>query len=174
MQYVALGHVHRPQRVSGAAGPARYAGSLLQLDFGEAGDDKSVTLVDLEPGEPARTRTVPITAGRPLVDLQGTLPELEEEADDVGDVWLRVTLECDGPEPGLGDRVREVFRGDDRDPVIDIRLDYPRQEAEDDLPSIDSLTPREQFARYLRRAESAEPDEAILDLFEEILEEVSA
>ena len=44
-QYIALGHVHRPQDVPGAAIPARYAGSPLQLDFGEAdqtevGDDR--------------------------------------------------------------------------------------------------------------------------------------
>ena len=37
VQYVALGHVHRPQRVPGSAVPARYSGSLLQLDFGETG-----------------------------------------------------------------------------------------------------------------------------------------
>ncbi|HEX6230887.1 MAG TPA: exonuclease subunit SbcD, partial [Actinomycetota bacterium] len=34
--YVALGHVHLPQPVRGSPAPARYAGSLLQLDFGEA------------------------------------------------------------------------------------------------------------------------------------------
>jgi len=50
-QYVALGHVHRPQRVPGIAVPARYAGSLLQLDFGEAGQEKSVVLVDLQAAE---------------------------------------------------------------------------------------------------------------------------
>src|SRR5262249_10507718 len=52
-QYVALGHVHRPQRVPGVGVPARYAGSLLQLDFGEAGQDKGVVIVELEPGMPA-------------------------------------------------------------------------------------------------------------------------
>src|SRR5439155_22531570 len=33
--YVALGHVHRPQAVPSAPSPTRFAGSLLQLDFGE-------------------------------------------------------------------------------------------------------------------------------------------
>jgi len=35
--YVALGHLHRPQSIPAAPGPARFAGSLLQLDFAEAG-----------------------------------------------------------------------------------------------------------------------------------------
>ena len=47
VQYVALGHVHRPQRVQGSAVPARYAGSLLQLDFGEKEQKKSIAIVEL-------------------------------------------------------------------------------------------------------------------------------
>src|SRR5207249_3770261 len=39
-QYVALGHVHKPQRVPGVAVSARYSGSLLQLDFGEVEQEK--------------------------------------------------------------------------------------------------------------------------------------
>ena len=48
-QYVALGHIHAPQPVPGAKVPAEYAGSLLELDFGEAGEGKRVVIVDAEP-----------------------------------------------------------------------------------------------------------------------------
>ena len=41
-QYVAMGHIHAPQKVPGAPVPAEYAGSLLALDFGEAGEQKRV------------------------------------------------------------------------------------------------------------------------------------
>src|SRR5260370_1189933 len=44
--YVALGHLHLPQAVPAAPCPARFAGSLVQLDFGEADQDKSVVLVE--------------------------------------------------------------------------------------------------------------------------------
>ena len=49
-QYVALGHIHAPQPVPGTPVPAEYAGSLLPLDFGEAGETKRVVMVDAEPG----------------------------------------------------------------------------------------------------------------------------
>ena len=49
-QYVAMGHIHAPQTVPGAPVPAEYAGSLLALDFGEAGEHKRVVIVDVEPG----------------------------------------------------------------------------------------------------------------------------
>ena len=66
-QYVALGHIHAPQPVPGRACPAEYAGSLLELDFGEAGEHKRVVIVDVEPGRPAKVRSVPLSAGRRLV-----------------------------------------------------------------------------------------------------------
>src|SRR5947208_2182620 len=65
--YVALGHVHRPQAVRGAPSPTRYAGSLLQLDFGEREQTKSVIVVEATPGRPAKLREVALTAGRRLV-----------------------------------------------------------------------------------------------------------
>jgi exonuclease SbcD len=75
-QYVALGHIHAPQSVPGANVPAEYAGSLLALDFGEAGEQKRVVVVDAEPGRLATVRSVPITSGRPLVRARGTWDEL--------------------------------------------------------------------------------------------------
>ena len=71
--YVALGHVHRPQRIRGASVPARYAGSLLQLDFGETGQQKAVCVVDMDPRRPAAVEEVALTSGRTLQDLHGTL-----------------------------------------------------------------------------------------------------
>src|SRR5690606_19585041 len=56
--YVALGHIHRPQAVA-APSPAEYAGSPLQLDFGEEGDRKSFVVVDAAPGKPARVTRIP-------------------------------------------------------------------------------------------------------------------
>ena len=52
LSYVALGHVHRRQRVPHAA-PTWDSGSPLQLDFGEQGEQKGVMLVDALPGRPA-------------------------------------------------------------------------------------------------------------------------
>jgi exonuclease SbcD len=46
--YVALGHVHRFQRLEGAPTEAFYSGSLYQLDFGESGQDKYFLSVELK------------------------------------------------------------------------------------------------------------------------------
>ncbi|MFO0612873.1 MAG: exonuclease subunit SbcD [Polyangiaceae bacterium] len=67
--YVALGHIHRPQEISGGP-PARYAGSPMQLDFGEMGDVKSFVVIDAEPRLPARITLVPYEGPRPLHELR--------------------------------------------------------------------------------------------------------
>ena len=111
VQYAAFGHVHRPQRVAGTGAPAYYAGSPLQLDFGEAGHDKSVALVDLIPRRPAEVRTRALSAGRRLIEVGGTIEELESLKDEVGDAYLKVTLRCERPQPDMNEQVREILAG---------------------------------------------------------------
>ncbi|MBI3647198.1 MAG: exonuclease SbcCD subunit D C-terminal domain-containing protein [Actinobacteria bacterium] len=163
--YCALGHVHRPQKVRGAPAPTRYAGSLLQLDFGEAEQAKSVTIVDASPGAPAEVREIGLTAGRSLLDLRGTLDEVTAMEEEVGDAFLRVFVRTDGPVPGIADRVREALPN-----ALDVQLDYERAEATGSGEPVASLQPREQFAAYFRAHHAAEPSEELLGAFDEVLE----
>jgi exonuclease SbcD len=167
VQYVALGHVHRPQRVPGCAVPARYAGSLLQLDFGEVEQKKSVVLVELWPGRPAEVQEIPITAGKHLIDVSGTLDELEAHRGSEASAFLRVTLKADGYQPGLGDQVRELLPH-----AIEVRLEYPHAETKA-AETLRGIPPREQFARYYEARHGSPPVEAMLGLFSELLDEVS-
>jgi exonuclease SbcD len=73
VDYVALGHLHRPQTLSPRL---RYSGSPLAYSFGEAGQAKQVWLVDLDAGGPAGVRAVPLPVPRELTVLTGTLAEL--------------------------------------------------------------------------------------------------
>ncbi|SEO69995.1 exonuclease SbcCD subunit D [Trujillonella endophytica] len=73
VDYVALGHLHRPQTLTDRV---RYSGSPLAYSFGEAGQQKQVWLVDLDASGLAEVRAVPLPVPRPLVVLTGTLDEL--------------------------------------------------------------------------------------------------
>jgi exonuclease SbcD len=108
VSYAALGHIHRPQAVASGAEAARYAGSPLQLDFGEAGEDKSVVVVDATPGRPVRTEVMPLHAGRRLADFTGTLEELRASAAGIGDAFVRALIVSDEPIPGLAAAAREA------------------------------------------------------------------
>ncbi|MCA0146212.1 exonuclease SbcCD subunit D [Blastococcus sp. LR1] len=73
VDYVALGHLHRPQTLTERL---RYSGSPLAYSFGEAGQQKQAWLVDLDATGLAGVRAVPLPVPRPLVVLTGTLEEL--------------------------------------------------------------------------------------------------
>jgi exonuclease SbcD len=168
--YVALGHVHRPQAVRGAPSPTRYAGSLLQLDFGEKEQTKSVAIVEATPRRPAKVRELPLSAGRRLLDVEGTLDDVLERGNALKDAYLRVFVETDGPVPGVNERVRDALPH-----AVDVQLRYERKESGGEGPPLSSLQPREQFLSYYRREHGVEevPDD-LLAAFDEILEDVHA
>ncbi len=89
--YVALGHLHRRQTLPAPA-PVHYSGAPLAVDFGEQDNTSVVCLVEAAPGTPARVTDIPVTAGRRLRTVHGTLAELEAQAGDFGDDYLRVYL----------------------------------------------------------------------------------
>lgn len=72
--YVALGHIHGPQRVGRET--VRYCGTPLKYSFSEAGHQKSVTVVELGPKGTVSVRTVPLIPLRDLAELRGTYEEL--------------------------------------------------------------------------------------------------
>jgi exonuclease SbcD len=76
VDYVALGHLHRPQTLTPRM---RYSGSPLAYSFGEAGQQKQAWLVDLDAHGLAGVRPVPLPTPRELTVVTGTLAELLED-----------------------------------------------------------------------------------------------
>lgn len=72
--YVALGHLHRPQAVG--AEHVRYSGSPLAFGFDEEGHEKSMTLVDLAGDGSVTTTLIPFVPHRRIRTLRGRLVEL--------------------------------------------------------------------------------------------------
>jgi exonuclease SbcD len=164
LHYVALGHLHRTQSVP-AACPAWYAGSPLQLDFGEEADAKAVVVVEASPGAPATVRQVSLSSGRRLRTLRGSLLELRALAGDVGDDWLRV--EVDEPaRAGLAEEVREIFPN-----AVQVTARPAEAAAERERATRLGRTPDELFAEYL--AEQDVEDERLVKLFRELHDELS-
>ena len=89
--YVALGHLHRPQQV---AERVWYSGSPLKYSFSEAGDAKAVLSVTLRPGELPRVTRVPIVPLREMAILRGSFRDLLENPTHLAlaDRYLRVEL----------------------------------------------------------------------------------
>lgn len=163
LSYVALGHLHRQQRVP-AGPPVWYSGSPLQLDFGEVDDVKGVLIVEAEPGKPAQVDQVPLRSGTRLVQTQGTLDQVLARSDELDGCYVKVILEEKG-RAGLNEEVRAAIPGAvtvETRPVAAAERREPEHRV--------GLSPAEMFAAYLAARDVDDP--AVLELFGEIEAEV--
>jgi exonuclease SbcD len=165
--YIALGHLHKPQQLDVLA-PAYYAGSPLQMDFGEAGEEKTFVVVTASPGKRATVEHVPYEGGLPLVDLRASLAELEEIADQYRRGWLRVTVPLTEKDPDLNRKVRELLPN-----ALVVRADLPETEDLPDLRLETGLPPVGHYAAYHLRAHETAADPAVLDTFEDLYDRAS-
>lgn len=87
--YVALGHLHRPQAVPGFD-HIRYSGSPLPYSFGER-HPKMVVSVDLDRDGSVTARDVPIEVGRGVRTIRGSFDELMTSPA-IDNAWVRAEL----------------------------------------------------------------------------------
>lgn len=163
--YIALGHIHRPQRIDAPA-PAYYAGSPLQMDFGEAGEEKTFVVVTASPGEPIRIEHVPYQGGVPLVDVRASLAELEETADRLRAGWLRVTVPLTERDPDLNRKVRELLPN-----ALVVRAELPETEERPEIRLESGIPPVGHYAAYHLREHDQPAEVAVLDTFEDLYDQ---
>jgi exonuclease SbcD len=166
-QYIAMGHIHAPQRVPGAPGPAEYAGSLLPLDFGEAGEVKRVVIIDAEPRVAARVESVALEAPTrvPLIRATGTWDELVARREEFGGAYLDLTVTTTGPDPALATTAANTFER-----LVRVRADYPR--AHERSAGRAGRTWDELYGEYHEREHGEPPSEAVRSAFGELHEEI--
>ena len=95
--YVALGHLHQPQRMG--SDRVWYSGSLLKYSFEEARQSKSVNLVEIGEQGGSRVECVALSPRRDVRCVRGTLREILERPVDEArrDDYLHVTLDDRAP-----------------------------------------------------------------------------
>jgi exonuclease SbcD len=167
-QYVAMGHIHAPQSVPGAPVPAEYAGSLLSLDFGEAGEQKRVVIVDAEPGRLAVARTVAIEGGRRLARVSGTWDQIEARAGELTDRYCDITVSASGTDMTLAERARETFPF-----LVKVRTSRSSASHAERLVK-GARTWDDLYAEYYRREHEEDASPELRSLFREVLEEADA
>lgn len=160
VDYLALGHIHRPQKVGGHE-HIRYSGSPIALSFDEATQQKEVLLVDLGEAGLEAVTPLPVPVFQPLVALRGNLKSLPgafaqvaqaaRDATPERPVWLEVTVAEDDYLADLPARIQTMAEGLPLE-VLRIRRERGNATAQlsDDAGiTLDELDPLDVFARRL-------------------------
>lgn len=163
--YVALGHLHRPQRVAGHE-HIRYSGSPVPLSFSEAGDAKSVVVLDTQD---MKIEAVALPVSRVLTRVKASRATLAEDLAAVpAESWAEVSVQLDAPEADLDRQVREASAG--RFEVLKVLAELPVSEVaawQHVGPALNELQPREVFQELLRER-ALDPLE-LTPVFDELL-----
>ena len=146
--YVALGHIHRAQKVGGLE-HVRYSGSLIPLSFSETQDEKGVYVLEWEGKKLETVRTVGVPTFRRLKQISGSLEEVknaierfvakEREGDEP---WIEVLVDLDRVVPELSRVLQDIVdESGGGASILKIQARYPNRESytEQDVPDLDSL-----------------------------------
>ncbi|WP_421682341.1 exonuclease subunit SbcD [Stutzerimonas urumqiensis] len=180
--YVALGHLHKPQRVAGEE-RIRYSGSPLPLSFAEVNYPHQVLRVDLD-GErllAVEALTVPrvvdmLRIGRaPLVEVLAQLEALPAVGlFDEALPWLEVRVQLEGPLPDLRQQIERAIEGK-ACRLVRIASEYAGRTGEQDgdvLLGLDRVSPEALFARAWQAEYGNPPDEQALSDFASLLQRI--
>lgn len=157
VDYIALGHIHKPQRVGGLE-HIRYCGSPIALGFDEAKQTKEVLLVDVNEhglqtitplATPVCQALASVTGN--LASLPAMLKALAPQGSSEHPAWIEVTVQEDDYLPDLAPRIDAMVQDL---PLQVLRVKRQRGTATaqlftDNGESLDALTPSEVFARRL-------------------------
>lgn len=157
VDYIALGHIHKPQQVGGL-NHIRYCGSPIPLGFDEARQQKEVLLVDLAGDGSAQVTPLAVPRFQALVSISGNLAELQgaiaaaaAQGSAEQPVWLEVTVAEDDYLQDLPARIGAMAQGL---PVEVLRVRRQRASAlaaiaGSAMETLDELSPDDVFARRL-------------------------
>ncbi|MFJ5417177.1 exonuclease subunit SbcD [Pectobacterium carotovorum] len=179
--YIALGHIHRPQRVTQSE-HIRYSGSPIPLSFDELNSEKSVCLVNFAPDTPAQVETLPIPMTQPMQLIKGSLSDIEQQLATFqnyqGDkpVWLDIELNT---QDYLSDMQKRIQAMTENLPVEVLLLRRTREQrmqaiTRQDKETLNELSVHDVFERRLVTETDMEDgrQQRVRTLFNQVIDEL--
>lgn len=179
--YVALGHIHRPQKLN-KEGTVRYSGSPIPLSFSERKDQKTVVVITLAENELKEIESIEVPSFRKLIRYTGSLQEIEKQVaqhshQSTLEDWLEIQVEEQEMNPMLREQFEAFIEKTNKAKkglyIIRPTLRFINNEREekntDTLQTINDMTPSEVFAKLLDRQKVTD-QEVLKQTFEELLD----
>lgn len=169
-QYVALGHVHRPQKVIGSHGRIRYSGSPLPYRLQETVIAKQCSLVTLHPQEEAVVKEFYFDNPKPIEkwvceSYEEALKKCEENQNRPCYVYLQIYTDTYIREEQL-----KELKGYKED-ILEVIPVFPETEQKKTGTVFTEKSFLELFLDYYQEKKGILPEEEILETLQEILKE---
>lgn len=169
-QYVALGHLHRPQKVKGTGIEVYYSGSPLQYSKSEISYAKSLYIVEICPGKKAKIEEVYLKNYKPIEiwrcnNIEEALQRCEENSD--RSVWVYLEIKTD--RVLLQSEIKEMRRL--KKDIVEIIPIFNEQAEEKEVEDFRENSLEELFKNFYFHQKQVEPSEEMTELFLSIMNE---
>ncbi|MFA0658078.1 exonuclease subunit SbcD [Vibrio splendidus] len=182
--YIALGHIHRPQVVAKRE-YIRYCGSPIPLSFDELKSQKQVCVVEFIEGERTISQ-LPVPTFQPLAEIKGDLSEIESQLnqyiglDSDQSVWLSIEVQAQDYLSDLQERMRTLTEGLNVE-VLQLRRARERRNQaleQESAETLSELSPMDVFTKRIALEEfDTDSEKARLERmtvkFKQVMVEVS-
>ncbi len=173
--YVALGHIHRPQNIG--TEKIRYCGTPLKYSFSEASHEKSVTVAELGAEGSLTVKTVPLVPLRDMAEIKGSYAEVTARAfyenTSYAEDYVHITLTDEEDIPEAMGRLRAIYHN-----LMKLDYDNARTRGSVHIDGTDpgsGKSPYELFAEFYELQNNApmspEQSELIRNMIDEIWRE---
>ncbi|MGE5605155.1 MAG: metallophosphoesterase family protein [Bacteroidota bacterium] len=168
-QYIALGHLHRPQLVNHTPQTCRYSGSPLSFSFSEADQQKEVVIVDVIPGGLAKVHSINLSCGKALKRWRANnLAEARLWLSEPSNLEAWVELEIMTDQPFEISELAELRK--DHSGIITIRPIFPELINDDEaLRGLAEMPLVDRFKLFFEREKGIAPPENLVDFFLEMV-----
>jgi exonuclease SbcD len=164
IDYVALGHLHRPMELPGGCCPVVYAGSPLQYSATDPAPEKSVVLLELSAGEVHYER-YRLSEGCSIVQLRAqSLEEALRLLEQHSAAYVRLLLSC----PMGPGELEQLRRAHERLEIALDPLSSPLSQIQQPQARVEGLDPLELFRAFYREREGTDPSPELQELFREL------
>lgn len=183
VDYVALGHIHRAQKVAKSE-HIRYSGSPIPLSFDECGNEKSVYLLDFSADKLTAVTPLLVPRFQPMAIVKGTLAEIDSQLQSYAEdpqqktVWLDIEV---ATQDYLSDIQRRIQIITETLPVEVVLLRRSKEQRQHSLQqqekeTLQELSVEEVFARRLalEESEDAPRQQRVQTLFSQLLAQVAS
>jgi exonuclease sbcCD, D subunit len=170
--YVALGHIHRPQKIGTER--IRYCGTPLKYSFSEVNDAKSVSIIEINSKEDFNLRTIPLIPKRDMRKIRGTYEELTTKTSYENtntDDYIHVTLTDEFNVADAIQKLRVIYKNIMKLEYDNMRTRESRKINLDDMV-IENKNPLEIFSEFYKLQNNKEMNDEQKEIIKKIMEEV--
>lgn len=170
--YVALGHIHRPQKIGTER--IRYCGTPLKYSFSEVNDTKSVSIIEINSKDDFNLRTIPLVPKRDMRKIRGTYEELITKTSYENtntDDYIHVTLTDEFNVADAIQKLRVIYKNIMKLEYDNIRTRESRKINLDNMV-IENKNPLEIFSEFYKLQNNQEMNDEQKEIIKKIMEEV--